>query len=255
MEKIELEYYNKKNVWNNYNNNPVEINRAKKVISLIPKDVKSILDIGCGNGIITNMIEKPYVVGIDFAKIPLSRLKTDAIQASIDELPVKSAKFDLIILTEVLEHLNNETYNNAINEINRLNGKYLLITVPFNENVELSLCKCRDCGHLFNINHHYLKFNNKFHEVFPEYELINSEFDSYRIPISEKIVKLKHLCGVYLHSDNAICNRCGNPSTPPNLLLRYAFSALSLIDCFRNKLFQNRKPYHQMVLLKSKIEN
>ena len=47
---IELKYYDQKEVWKGYDNNITEINRAKKTINLIPDDVKSVLDIGCGNG-------------------------------------------------------------------------------------------------------------------------------------------------------------------------------------------------------------
>ena len=80
------------------------------------------------------MIKKPFVVGLDFAKIPLTQVETNAVQASIDRLPTKSKKFNLIILTEVLEHLDDEIYIKAIEEIKRLKGNYLLITVPFDEN-------------------------------------------------------------------------------------------------------------------------
>ena len=171
---IELKYYDQKDVWKKYDNNITEIKRAKKVITLIPDDVKSVLDIGCGNGIVTDMIEKPFVVGLDFAKIPLAQVKTDVIRASIDRLAIKSKKFDLVVLTEVLEHLDDETYIKAIKEIKRLKVNYLLVTVPFNENVELGLCKCSVCGNLFNASYHYRKFDNSwFNKEFLEYERLS----------------------------------------------------------------------------------
>jgi 2-polyprenyl-3-methyl-5-hydroxy-6-metoxy-1,4-benzoquinol methylase len=169
---IELKYYDQKEVWKRCDNSITEIKRAKEVINLIPDEVNSVLDIGCGNGIVTNMIKKPFIVGLDFAKIPLTQVKTNAIQASIDRLPIKSKEFDLIILTEVLEHLDDETYIKAIEEIKRLKANHLLITVPYNENVELGLCKCSVCGNLFNASHHYRKFADSwFNKEFSEYDL------------------------------------------------------------------------------------
>ena len=53
---VELEYYEQKEVWKNYTKNVWEIRRAEPVVRLVPEDVKSVLDVGCGNGIITNMI-------------------------------------------------------------------------------------------------------------------------------------------------------------------------------------------------------
>lgn len=248
---LELKYYDQKEVWKGYDNNITEINRAKKTIDLIPDDAKSMLDIGCGNGIVTNMIEKPFVVGLDFAKIPLTQVKTNAIQASIDRLPIRSKKFDLIILTEVLEHLDDETYIKAIKEIKRLKGNYLLITVPFDENIELGLCKCSACGNLFNPSHHYRKFDNSwFNKEFSEYELEKIEYASYRNPPNEKLAKVKYKFGVYIYSDVAACNNCGSHPIRPNRVLRYVFSGLNLLDSAIKRFFKIRRPYHQMVLLK-----
>jgi 2-polyprenyl-3-methyl-5-hydroxy-6-metoxy-1,4-benzoquinol methylase len=247
----ELKYYDQKEVWKKYDNNVKEINRAKKVINLIPDDVKSVLDIGCGNGIVTNMIEKPFVVGLDFAKIPLTQVKTNVIQASIDRLPIKSKKFDLVILTEVLEHLDDETYTNAIREITRLKGNYLLITIPFNENVELGLCKCSVCGNLFNASHHYRKFDNSwFNKEFSEYDLEKIEYASYGIPPNEKLVKLKYKFGVYSYSDVTVCNKCGNRPIRPNKILRYLFGGLGIPDRSIKTFLKIQRPYHQIVLLK-----
>ena len=250
---IELKYYDQKEVWKKYDNNVKKINRAKKVINHITDDVKSVLDIGCGNGIVTNMIEKPFVVGLDFAKIPLAQVKTNAIQASFVALPIKSKIFDLIILTEVLEHLDDETYIKAIEEIKRLKGNYLLITVPFNQNLELDLCKCSAYGNLFLESHHYRKFDNSwFNKEFPEYDLVKTEYDRYSGPANEKLAKLRYKFGVYSYSDIAVCNKCGNRPIRPNRILRYIFSGLNFLDATIKRFFKIQRPYHQMVLLRGK---
>jgi 2-polyprenyl-3-methyl-5-hydroxy-6-metoxy-1,4-benzoquinol methylase len=74
MGKDEIKFYDREEVWAPYKNNQTEISRVEKTINLIPKDVNSVLDIGCGNGILTNMIEKSFVVGIDFARTPLKNV-------------------------------------------------------------------------------------------------------------------------------------------------------------------------------------
>lgn len=217
--KYEPKYYEQNEVWKKYHNIG-DIKRAKKVVNLIPDDARSVLDVGCGNGIVTNMIPKPFIVGLDFARTPLAQVKAHKIQACVDKLPVKGGKFDLVILAEVLEHLDDETDIKAIKEIKRLRSKCLLITVPFKENLELSLCKCSVCGNLFNLFHHCRKFDDFwFDKEFQQYQLQKIEYTRWCITSNEKIAKLKHKFGVFDYYDNAICNKCDNQ---PNVQIKYS---------------------------------
>jgi len=46
------------------------------VIDYIPEDVKTILDVGCGNGVITNELAKRYkVTGVDMLNLLISPKK------------------------------------------------------------------------------------------------------------------------------------------------------------------------------------
>jgi len=251
----ELKYYNQENVWERYKD-AKELDRANKLVSLIPKDANSVIDIGCGNGIIINLIERPFVVGLDFARIPLSQVKTNKIQASIDNLPIKSNEFDIVILTEILEHLDEESYIEATKEITRLNAKYLLISIPFNENFNVGLCKCSVCGNLFDSCHHRRRFTDSwFKAVFPEYKAIKIEYGSFITPASAILIWLKHKFNIYTYSDTAVCDKCGNPACrKPNTLIRYILGALNLFNATIKRILKIQKPYHMAVLLERIIE-
>lgn len=102
-----------------------------------PLKVESILDAGCGEGFTMDKLLKSGVgkkiEGIEHAKDSLSfgkKLFPSLIfrQGSIYELPYKDNFFDLIICTEVLEHLEDPT--KAIKEMLRVSKKYLIISVP-----------------------------------------------------------------------------------------------------------------------------
>ena len=56
MQKNEMQFYDRENVWEVYENNDDELKRAYLTIGLIPEDVQNVLDIGCGIGHITNRI-------------------------------------------------------------------------------------------------------------------------------------------------------------------------------------------------------
>lgn len=251
ISKNEVSYYDQECIWNRYEEDTVEIRRAVITIDLIPIDVKSVLDIGCGNGIITNRINKPLTVGIDFARTPLKNLKTHAIQCSINSLPIKKRKFDLVIVTEVLEHLEDIVYSKAISEIKSLDSKYILITVPYNENINLNFCKCEICGNLFNSCHHRRIFDeNSFQEVFPEYNVKIIKYETYRVPPNVFLLKLKQKFGAYSYSELAICDKCGSRPVRPNEILRVAFGGLNRIDRLFKSALRVKKPYHFMILLK-----
>lgn len=97
----------------------------------------SILDAGCGEGITLNKLinngigEKlegvePLKLAIKLSKKVNPNLKI--IQGDIYSLPYKKNSFDLVICTEVLEHLTNP--EDALDELKRVSKKYLLISVP-----------------------------------------------------------------------------------------------------------------------------
>ena len=250
---IELLYYNKKGSWDLFDGNKERIQRAQVTVPLIPSEVNSVLDAGCGNGVFTNIIEKPFVVGLDFAMHPLTNVKTHKICASISDLPIKDNSFDLITLNEILEHLNDETFNKAIAEIKRLRSKYLLISVPFNENIEYDLCKCSLCGNIFNAYHHYRKFDAScLNNLFPEYDIKKIEYSSCRIFNNQKLKELEHLFGYYAFSDWFVCNKCGGPPIKPHMLIRLIFGPINLLEFLIKTVMGLKKPYHMLLLLKLK---
>lgn len=122
--------------------NPVQkllIENFKKTLAKEVKKlgVNSILDAGAGEGFTLEYLRlqeigKTYE-GIDFlqkaveigTKVhPQIKLK----KASIYELPYNDNSFDLVLSTEVLEHL--EEPKKALKEIFRVSSKYVLLSVP-----------------------------------------------------------------------------------------------------------------------------
>ncbi len=97
----------------------------------------NVLDVGCGEGYLTAHIKEHNryidIEGIDYYDhiIEIAKgLHRDIkfLQGSIYELPYENNKFDILISSEVLEHLDNP--ERAINEIKRVSKKYCIITVP-----------------------------------------------------------------------------------------------------------------------------
>jgi len=66
----------------------------------------------------------------------LKYVKAKKVQASADLLPVKSNSYDLVFSSEMIEHLPEEIFVNAIAEIKRISKKYVFLTFPNDENIE-----------------------------------------------------------------------------------------------------------------------
>ena len=114
---------------NNFFRNLVNLTKAKTV--------DSILDVGCGEGFTLNRLKENGIgkklegieslqAAIDLGKKTYPDIKI--VKGSIYELPYKDNSFDLVLCTEVLEHL--EKPQDAIKELVRVSKKYLVISVP-----------------------------------------------------------------------------------------------------------------------------
>ena len=100
--------------------------RLKAVISIINKlPAGTILDIGCMDDYILNRLPSKFnYIGIDDE--PLCR-NPKIHKLKIESLP-KNKKYDIVLCTEVLEHLDNPA--EGINTLKSLSKRFLLISVP-----------------------------------------------------------------------------------------------------------------------------
>jgi len=109
--------------------------RYKQVIKLIPnKPHQQILDIGCGDGVLLSLIKNATLYGIDLDKDSLSyaatKVKAKLVQATADKLPFKANFFDVVLATEIIEHL--EQPEKLIQEAKRVlkPSGCLILTTP-----------------------------------------------------------------------------------------------------------------------------
>ena len=126
IEQVPVDYYQKgiernifQRMWHN--------NKLKVVLRFIPGFPKKILDVGCASGWFISKISKKfpkakcygidiYDKGIKYAKKIYPKIEFKV--ADAHKIPYKKNTFDLVICTEVLEHLDNP--KSAILEIKRV---------------------------------------------------------------------------------------------------------------------------------------
>lgn len=138
--------------------------RARLALSLIPKNVGSVLDVGCGDGYLCSILKGRIgiVFGIDMSETRIKRVKKrfkgiDFRVGNITALPYKANSFDLVIAVEVLEHIPN--LKKSIREMKRVSRKFVAFTVPYKEKPQKIICP--HCLKKFYLSAHMNYFDEK----------------------------------------------------------------------------------------------
>jgi len=102
-----------------------------------PLNIDTVLDVGCGEGFTLARLKKEKIgksyegIEYDDTAIELGKKLYPTLQikkGDIYKLPYKDNSFDLVVCTEVLEHLENP--KKAYKELLRVSRKYVLMSVP-----------------------------------------------------------------------------------------------------------------------------
>jgi len=100
-------------------------------------EAESVFDGGCGEGFILNTLNKArpvrscYALDLDINEVKDASVNLpfcDVRQGSLYEIPFKDDSFDLVICSEVLEHL--EDPGRGLHELHRVSRKYVILSVP-----------------------------------------------------------------------------------------------------------------------------
>jgi len=167
MRNTGISIYQDSEFWNrDFSKISGEEERMLEVKNSIQEDVKTILDVGCGNGFFINSLSGDvscYIktVGLYLSFEAVRLVSGNKVQGDVARMPFKEAIFDLITCLEVLEHIPENDFKNAISEIKTASRKYILVTVPNNEYLSRSLIQCPKCLYKFNAYGHLRVLQNQ----------------------------------------------------------------------------------------------
>ena len=108
------------------------------------------LDVGAGSGGMMdrlNQLNDVIAQGID-----QSPTREDIIEASCDSIPFLDEYFNTVVFNAVIEHLDDITLFNALEEIRRVmcDDAYLIITTAYKEDMSCNMITCPYCGNEFH---------------------------------------------------------------------------------------------------------
>lgn len=213
-----LRYYDQAELWG-AELSAMERERIEATLAAIPPEVASVLDVGCGDGRLTNRIAARVerVVGVDIAAEALRHVAVETHEAPVTGLPFPDRAFELVVCTEVFEHLDDEELARAVRELARVAARSVLISVPFEESLENAMGRCAACGHVFHVFRHLQRFDaDRLPTLVPGLTLAWWQTLGPRFfPPRPTDVRLLHLLRSHFQSDAAVCPRCGARGTAP----------------------------------------
>jgi ubiquinone/menaquinone biosynthesis C-methylase UbiE len=96
-------------------------------------DISTILDAGCGEGFVACRFGDKRLIGMDISSRSLTVARQRSHELSlamgdVNGIPFRDESFDMVIICEVLEHL--EMPEKALAEASRVSKRYCLFSVP-----------------------------------------------------------------------------------------------------------------------------
>ena len=134
-----------------------------------------VLDYGTGKGHLIEVLLKCFRGAIEIYGCDCSQQSCQSVNhafghdkrfktcyvSSCRQSPLLSGFFDVVFLTEVIEHLGEEQLRDTMREIRRLikHGGVIILTCPNNEDIQAKSVLCPDCGAMFHPVQHVRRFN------------------------------------------------------------------------------------------------
>jgi SAM-dependent methyltransferase len=153
-------------IWDHFQNNDetvdafVNARPRYEYIALQIASKKRVLNIGVGRGgLETILLTKGAVVScLDPSEKSIASLRKqlalgDQAQVGYSQaIPFAEGQFDVVVMSEILEHLSDEVLCATLSEVSRvlaIGGRFIG-TVPADENLSSSQVMCPHCGELFH---------------------------------------------------------------------------------------------------------
>jgi SAM-dependent methyltransferase len=135
---------------------------VRALLDLWPEQAATALDVGCGDGKLTALLARETqtaIVGLDSSLEALSRLQTPGVRGDAQKMPFEDGRFDLVYSTDTLEHLPDAEEGAAWGELFRVASKWVMVAVPFREELLDATARCKSCGQPYHVNWHQRSYD------------------------------------------------------------------------------------------------
>jgi ubiquinone/menaquinone biosynthesis C-methylase UbiE len=188
--------------------------RIETTLALIPPDVTSVLDVGCGPGTFLHRLPAHVTerFGTDLGTRGMRNARVPVFRSSVLRLPFADDSIDLVSCLEVLEHLPPADVPAAIAELSRVARKHVLVSTPHREQLLAASHRCPQCKAIFHVHGHLQSVTpDTLRPHFPAGATVHEHYASKSRHYQPALLKLRTLgLGAWKHSRNTFCPSCGN---------------------------------------------
>ena len=199
-----------------YRASQTEQTRIADLIALMPTSLLKGLDIGARDGYVSKLMTEhcQQVTALDLSLPEITHEQITCTQGNITKLDFSNDEFDMALCAEVLEHIPPNLLEQACQELTRVTKKWLIIGVPFNQDIRSGSTHCPSCGKTNPPWGHVNSFTeNKLQTLFPQMKIEKTNFiGTSNIQtnfISHSLMEFAgHPFGTYHQSED--CVHCGS---------------------------------------------
>lgn len=114
----------------------------------LAKDTRNALDIGARDGYFSLMLAQyvDQVVALDLTTPQIEHPDITCLEGDATCLDIPDNAFDLVLCSEVIEHIAGASLQMACYELQRVTARYLLVGVPYRQDTRVGRTTCRTCG-------------------------------------------------------------------------------------------------------------
>ena len=153
---------------------PYDTSRFEAILRELGSPPASVLDVGCGTGVATDVASSLGfdAVGVDTDAEAMAVMEAPQHVASVAALPFGDSTFDIVLASEVLEHLPAPIFGQALAELSRVAAQSVVLTVPNSESLESASTRCPKCFCIYSIHGHVRRFKRQdMADLLPNFRL------------------------------------------------------------------------------------
>ncbi len=241
-----------------YRNSTQEKARVDDLMSQLPTGGRSVLDIGARDGFISRLLTNHFsmVTALDLEPPSIVHDRIDCIRGDITSLNMADASFDLVLCAEVLEHIPPTKLLVACRELARVSSEYVLIGVPYKQDIRVGRTTCNSCREVSPPWGHVNTFDEiRLAKLFPEFLVVSQSF------VGESVSKTNALSCALMdmagnpygtYSQDEPCTYCGSNLTEPpeRKLWQKVLTKIAFLGFQMQKSFVKPHPNWVHMLLK-----
>jgi len=131
-----------------YRSTQREQDRITDLARLIPKGMATLLDAGALDGYLSVEMTKYFdtVTALDLTRPEIDHERVETVQGDITCLDIPDDAFDGVLCSEVLEHIPPEKLAAACKELVRVARNFVLVGVPYRQDIRYGRITCAACG-------------------------------------------------------------------------------------------------------------